>query len=90
MTKIDYNVPQWTISKLLKMSFHSNQQITQVRGKERIDRNPREDSRLLRCYHQLCNTSQILISKMETNIELHDIRRRRQCENTSTMSDTYI
>ena len=92
LARINYNVPQQKTSRSLQTPIHSNRQITQSRGKERIEEKPREDSRLLRYYHQLCNMSQqqLLIQKMVTNIEMHDIQRTRQYENTSTTGDTYM
>ena len=45
---------------------------------------------MLRCYDQLCNSSQLLVQTMETNIEFYDIQRTRECEDTSIESDSYI
>ena len=45
---------------------------------------------MLRRHNQLCNLTQLFVQKMEANIELYDIQRTRQCEDTLIASDSYI
>ena len=86
----DNDISEWTSFRTLYKPMQSHWKTTCIWWEERIDRKPREDSWMLRRHDQLCNSTQLFVQEMETNIELCDIQRTRHCEDTSIASDSCI